>query len=118
MPTPLLREKHIRDGLKNRGNIRGCFVVARLMSYGYEFLPYIRPSWQKAHLPFYTWRGNDLRTYRDLGRFINLVRDDFGFMGPIQIYFPKTPELARFKFLLPEDAPAEGTIPSPDAAED
>lgn len=119
MPTPAyLKESDIRTGLKKGGSIRGCFVIARIMPKAYEFLPYIRPSWQRAHLPLYTWRGKEIRTYRDIGRFINLIRDEFGFVGSIHIHFPKTPELARFKFLLPEDEPPEGTIPSPGAAED
>lgn len=113
-----LKEKDIRAGLERGGIIRGCFLIARLMSYGYEFMPYIRPSWKKGHLPLYTYLGKEVRTYRDVGRFIKLVRDDYGFLGAIQIYFPRTADLARFRHLLPEDAPPEGTIPSLGAAED
>lgn len=119
MPNPAhIKEKDIRDGFTKGGTIRGCFLIARFMPHGYEFLPYIRPSWHKAHLPLYTWLGKEIRTYRDIGRFINFIRDEFGFSGSIQIYFPKTAELARFKFLLPEDAPPEGTIPSLGVVED
>jgi len=99
-----LQEADIRTGLAEGGRIRGAFLVARLEPHGLEFMVYLRPSWDKNFLPLRTWRSKADRTYRDVGRLLQLLGDDYGYWGPICIYPAGSPELARFKELLPDDA--------------
>ncbi len=113
-----VQEKDIRTALATGGSVRGCFFVARRIEGHYEFLAYIRPSWYKAYLPMRTWLGKADRTYKDVGRLLQLVRDDFGFVGVVSIYVAGSPELARFKGVLPEDAPPPGMVVPPSPCED
>ncbi len=117
-----LQEADIRAGLADKGHIRGAFLVARLEPHGLEFMVYLRPSWDRNFLPLRTWRSKADRTYRDVGRLLQLIGDDYGFWGPICIYPAGSPELARFKGLLPDDAPgstkAPGKPKDPDKPDD
>ena len=106
-----LQEADIRTGLAEKGHIRGAFLVARLESHGLEFMVYLRPSWDRNFLPLRTWRSKADRTYRDVGRLLQLIGDDYGYWGPICIYPAGSPELARFKGLLPDDAPGSTKAP-------
>lgn len=102
-----LQEGEIRAALRDGGSIRGVFLVARRESYGFEFQAYLRPSWSRLYLPLRTFGGKADRTYRDVGRLVQLICEDFGFVGPICIHAAKAPELARFRGLLPHDAPPQ-----------
>jgi hypothetical protein len=119
LPTAL-QERDIRAALRDGGNIRGAFLVARRESYGFEFLAYLRPSWNKHYLPLRTFGEKSDRTYRDVGRLLQLICEDFGYVGPISIYKARSPELGRFKGVLSQDAPllnateASPTKPEPD----
>jgi len=109
LQTPtILREREIRAALRMGGTIRGAFLVARKDSPGYEFLPYIHPSWSKLYLPLRTYDNKADKTYRDVGRFIQVLREIFCFAGPVCIHDAKAPELSRFKGLRPEDSPPGG----------
>lgn len=113
-----LQEKDIRTALAAGGSIRGCFLVARSSKPDYEFVSYLRPSWYKSYLPLRTWLGRSDRVYKDVGRLLQLVREDYGFTGPICIYAAGSAELARFKGVLPQDAPPPGTVAPPPHCED
>ena len=106
-----LQEADIRAALADGGRIRGAFLVARLEPHGLEFMVYLRPSWDKNFLPLRTWRSKADRTYRDVGRLFQLIGDDFGYWGPICVYPAGSPELLRFKELLPIDAPGSTKAP-------
>lgn len=117
-----LQEREIRAGLQAGGSIRGVFFVARRDKYGFEFLAYIKPSWHRIYLPLRTFGDKADRMYRDAGRLLLLVSEDFGFVGSIYIYKARAPELARFKGLRPCDAPPGGAStsdsPVPETAEE
>ena len=106
-----LQEADIRTRLADGGRIRGAFLVARLEPHGLEFMVYLRPTWDKNFLPLRTWRSKADRTYRDVGRLLQLIGDDFGYWGPTCIYPAGSPELERFKMLLPDDAPGSTKAP-------
>lgn len=100
-----LQEGEIKAALRSGGSIRGAFFVARRESYGFEFQVYLRPSWGRPYMPLRTFGGKADRTYRDVGRLLQLVCEDFKFIGSITIYKAKSPELARFRGLQPCDMP-------------
>jgi hypothetical protein len=107
-----LQEREIREGIQAGGTLRGVFFVARRESYGFEFMVYIRPSWNRRYLPLRTFGDRSDKTYRSFARLLELVRDDFGFSGPILLHDAKAPELSRFKGLRPCDSPADGASPN------
>lgn len=107
-----LQERDIRNGLQEGGTIRGVFLVARPQVEGYEFMPYIRPSWNKRYLPLRLYEDRGDKSYRNAGRFLQLLRQDFGFKGSVLIHEARAPELARFKGLRPCDAPPGGASAS------
>ncbi len=100
-----LQERDVLNGLKDGGAIRGVFLVARPQAEGYEFMPYLLPSWTRIYLPLALYEGRADKTYRNAGRFIQLVRRDFRYIGPVLIHEANSPDLARFKGLRAVDAP-------------
>ena len=96
-------EGDIASGLAAGGRILGIFVVERALSGGPGYIAYLRASWKRGFHGLRTYRNRSDRVYRDLDRLVRLIRDEFGYSGPITLLVAGAPELRRFRALLPED---------------
>ena len=97
------QEGDIASGLAAGGRILGIFVVERALSGGPGYIAYLRASWKRGFHGLRTYRDRSDRVYRDLDRLVRLIRDEFGYSGPITLLVAGAPELRRFRALLPED---------------
>lgn len=101
---PGLQEGDIQAGLKDGGQISGSFIVERKSADGPAYVVYFRTSWKRGFHALRTYRDRSDRVYRDLGRLLRLIRDEFKFQGPVTIFVAGDPELRRFRALLPQDS--------------
>jgi hypothetical protein len=98
------QEGDIVAGLANGGRILGIFVVERSLPGGPGYIVYLRSSWRRGFHGLRTYRHRSDRIYRDLDRLVRLIRDEFGYRGPITLFVAGAPELRRFRALLPDDS--------------
>jgi hypothetical protein len=98
-----LQEGDIQAGLKSGGHVHGSFIVERRATDGPVYVVYLRTSWKRGFHALRTYRDRSDRVYRDLGRLLRLIRDEFQFQGPVTIFVAGDPELQRFRALLPQD---------------
>ncbi len=101
-------EAEIRQGLRAGGRVQSAFIVLRPAANPVDvrFVAYLRVSWLSPgyHL-LETYRHRADRTYRDLGRLMLLLQDDFGIGDqPIPVFRAGSPRLQRFRDLRPQDA--------------
>ncbi|RYI32725.1 MAG: hypothetical protein EON48_04575 [Acetobacteraceae bacterium] len=106
-----MQEADIRIGLEAGGRIESVVIVARRdEAGGVEHVPYLLPSWRRGYIAIGLFRGDGVRTYRDLTRLVRFVRDDFGFHGPIALHEEDCPRLAKLRSLFDGAAPGS-TVP-------
>ena len=99
-----VQEGDITSGIADGGRILGIFVVERSLPGGPGYIAYLRTSWKRGFHGLRTYRGKSDRVYRDLDRLVRLIRDEFGYRGPVTLLVAGAPELRRFRALLPEDS--------------
>jgi hypothetical protein len=108
----VLQEADIRIGLGAGGRIESVVIVARRdEAGGVEHVPYLLPSWRRGYIAIGLFRGDGVRTYRDLTRLVRFVRDDFGFHGPIALHEEDCPRLAKLRSLFDGAAPGSPVPP-------
>ena len=95
-----VQEGDIRQHLAQGGYLRSVFVVSKTAAGNVVHVAYIWASWRRGFLPLRTWNDRSERTYRDFDRLLTLVRDDFGYRGPIALYLEGDRELARYRALV------------------
>jgi hypothetical protein len=96
------KEGDIASGLAAGGRILGIFVVERALSGGPK---YILPA---SKLEARVSRSQDVshrsdRVYRDFDRLVLLIRDEFGYSGPITLPCCGRTRIATVPGALPED---------------
>ena len=106
------QEGDIAAGLADGGRILGIFVVERSFAGGPQYIAYLRTSWKRGFRGLRTYRDRSDRVYRDPDQLVRLVRDEFGYRGPINLFVAGAPELQRFRALMPQDGPEPVSSPS------
>jgi hypothetical protein len=94
-----LQEGEIKEELQSGGHLRNVLIITKTIEGTAEHLAYVRPSWRREFLPLRTWGDKEDRTYKDLDRLLQLLRDDFGYLGFIGLYMDGDPDLTRYRVL-------------------
>lgn len=109
-----LQEADLREGLREGGKILGWLVVARSDGPELEYAIYVRPSWARGYRILRTWRDKEDRTFRSLDKLFKLP-GTFNYHAPITVYPQGSPELRKFRGVLPRDGGVPGAD-GPDGA--
>jgi hypothetical protein len=85
-------QQHLRRG----GVVASVLVVERSNAEPRLYVAYLHVSWERGWRVLRTYRDKDDRTYRDLNRLIQYVRDELGYEGSLTLLRPDSAELGRF----------------------
>jgi hypothetical protein len=86
----------LQQRLRRGGVVAGALVVERGAAGMREYVAYLHVSWERGWRVLRTYRDKEDRTYRDLDRLLQHVRDDLGYEGSISLLRSESPELGRF----------------------
>jgi hypothetical protein len=97
------QEADIRDGVASGGRLSGVFIICRPEERGGGWVLYLRTSWTRGYRPLRTFRDRSDRVFKDLGRLVLLVRNDFCYSDEISLFKAGDEALRRYRSLLPVD---------------
>lgn len=97
------QEADIRDGVAAGGRLSGVFIICRPEERGGGWVLYLRTSWTRGYRPLRTFRDRSDRVFKDLGRLVTLVRQDFCYSGEVSLFAAGDEALRRYRSLLPVD---------------
>ena len=109
------QESDIREGVRAGGAVTQALVIVRPAPVPEQvaYVAYLRVSWRIGYhlLQLHRYKGE--RIYRDLGRLVFMLQQDFGVCSPIQVYRAGCPALRRFRNLQPHDLRGSAPPASP-----
>lgn len=103
-----IQECEVRQGLLQGGFLLGAVAVCRPDGSGTEHLIWVRTSWQPGFHLLYTFKERGVRGYRDLDRLVALLRNDWGYRGPITLRLHDDPGLGLAEGVSPSLVRADG----------
>lgn len=104
-----IQECDVREGLARGGTLRAVVIVCRPDGPGKEHCAWLRTSWLHGFHLLHTFRARDVRAYRNLNLLVALVREEWGFAGPITLRLHDDPELALGDGVSPSLVRADGS---------
>ena len=104
-----IEECEVRQGLARGGVLRAAVIICRPDGVGLEHLAWLRISWLPGFHLLHTFRARDVRAYRNLNLLVALLREEWGFRGPITLRLHDDPELALCDGMSPSLVRADGS---------
>jgi hypothetical protein len=106
---PGIEEADLRSGLAEGGELRAVVIICRKDPEALEHIAWLRTSWLRGFHVLHTFRGRSVRTNRNLKLLLALIREEWGFKGPITLRLEDDPELMLGKSLSPSLVRADGS---------
>jgi len=98
-----IEEAEIKKGLRDGGCVSHIIAVEHQTSDGLEYLPYLLVSWSRGYRMFQTFRRRAPRSFRDVGRFIQLARSEYDYPKSVTVYAASAPEITNLRSPFPSE---------------
>lgn len=96
-----LQEADIHEGVRGGGTVTHALVVVRPAPVPEQvsYVAYLRVSWLRGYHGLQLARYRGERVYRNLGRLVFMLQEEFKVVPPIQLYRAGSAALQRFRSL-------------------
>lgn len=96
-------EGDILQALEQGRAIVSAVMVSRQIQGQTEYVLYLRFSWRERYSILKTWGRRSDRSYRDVDRLMELLRNRFHYLGPIHQFVRGDPGLQRLEGIAADD---------------